>query len=113
MANHHDPMKLIRPTWGDIRHVALRARYAELLRLREFVKRIEDSTAGGADIKLDERVSPMPPGARRVPCATRRRRPNLQRLHGALDRRHHWPWPRSPARKSHSLKCAPPAFVAS
>jgi hypothetical protein len=46
------PMRLIRPTWSDIRHVALRARYAELLRLREFVKRIEDSTAGGVDIKL-------------------------------------------------------------
>jgi len=25
LANHHDPMKLIRPTWSDIRHVALRA----------------------------------------------------------------------------------------
>ena len=32
-------MKLKRPTWS----VALRARYAELLRLRAFVKRIEDS----------------------------------------------------------------------
>jgi len=61
-------MKLKRPTWS----VALRARYAELLRLRAFVKRIEDSTTGGVDIKLDERVSPMLPGARRVPCVFRR-----------------------------------------
>jgi hypothetical protein len=52
-------MKLIRPTWSDIRHVALRVRYAELLRLREFVKRTEDSTAGAVDIKLNEQVSPM------------------------------------------------------
>ena len=63
MANHHDPMKLIRPTLSDIRHVALRARHAELLRLRKFVRRIEDSTSGGVDIKHDERVSPMLPGA--------------------------------------------------
>jgi hypothetical protein len=56
-------MKLIRPTWSDIRHVALRARYAELLRLRKFVRRIEDSNSGSVDIKLDERVSPMLRGA--------------------------------------------------
>jgi hypothetical protein len=50
-------MKQIRPTSSDIRHVALRARYAELLRLRAFVKRIEDSTGGDdVDIKLEKRV---------------------------------------------------------
>jgi hypothetical protein len=57
--------------------VALRARYAEILRLREFVKHIEDSTAGGGNIKLDERVSPMLPGTHHVPFVTRRRRPSL------------------------------------
>jgi hypothetical protein len=52
--------------------VALRARYAELLRLRQFVTHIEDSTVG---ISVDERVLPMLPGANRVPRVTRRRRP--------------------------------------
>jgi hypothetical protein len=41
------------------------------------VKHIEDSAAGGVDIKLDERVSPMLPGTHRAPFVTRRRRPNL------------------------------------
>jgi hypothetical protein len=66
-------MNLIRPTWSDIRHVALRVRYAELLRLREFVKRIEDSTSGAVDTKLSKRFSPMRPEAQRVPCVRRRR----------------------------------------
>jgi hypothetical protein len=57
--------------------VALRARYAELLRLREFVKHIEGSAAGGVEISLDERVLPVLPGAQRVPCVTMRRRPKL------------------------------------
>ena len=50
-------MKQVRPTSSDIRHVALRARYAELMLLRAFVKRIEDSTGGDdVDIKLEKRV---------------------------------------------------------
>jgi hypothetical protein len=56
--------------------VAIGARYAELLRLREFVKHIEDSTAGGVE-SVDERVSPVLPGAQRAPCVTRRQRPKL------------------------------------
>ena len=71
-------MQQVRPTSSDIRHVALRARYAELVRLRAFVKRIEDSSGGDdVDIKLEKTSSPMLPGALRVACETRRRRPNL------------------------------------
>ena len=71
-------MKQVRPTSSDIRHVALRARYAELMRLRAFVKRIEESSGGDdVDIKLEKTSSPMLPGALRVACVTRRRRPNL------------------------------------
>jgi hypothetical protein len=57
--------------------VALRARYSELMRLRAFVKRIEDSGGDDVDIKLEKRVSPMLPGTHRVPFVTRRRRPSL------------------------------------
>jgi hypothetical protein len=71
-------MKQVRPTSSDIRHVALRARYAELMRLRAFVKRIEDSSGDDdVDIKFEKTSSPMLPGALRVACVTRRRRPNL------------------------------------
>jgi hypothetical protein len=48
--------------------VALRERYTELLRLREFVKQIEDSTAGAVEISVNERVLPMLPGAHRLAC---------------------------------------------
>jgi hypothetical protein len=58
--------------------VALRARYTELMRLRAFVKRIEDSSGDDdVDIKFEKTSSPMLPGALRVACVTRRRRPNL------------------------------------
>jgi hypothetical protein len=57
--------------------VALHARYAELLRLREFVKHMEDCTAGGMEIKLDERALPMLSRGHPVPCVTMRRRPKL------------------------------------
>jgi hypothetical protein len=71
-------MNQVRATSSDIRHLALRARYAELMRLRAFVKRIEDASDGDyVDIKLEKRVSPMLPRARRVACVTRRQRPNL------------------------------------
>jgi hypothetical protein len=71
-------MKQGRPTSSNIRHVAIRVRYAELMRLRAFVKRIEDSIAGDdVDIKFEKRVSQMLPGTPRVACVTRRRRPNL------------------------------------
>jgi hypothetical protein len=71
-------MKQVRPTSSDIRHVALRARYTELMRLRAFVKRIEDSSGDDdVDIKFEKTSSPMLPGALRVACVTRRRRPNL------------------------------------
>ncbi len=50
-------MTQVRPTSSGIRHVALRARYAELMRLRAFVKRIEDSTGDDdVDIKFEKRV---------------------------------------------------------
>ena len=50
-------MKQVRPTSSDIRHVALRARYAELMLLRAFVKRIENSTDDdNVDIKFVKRV---------------------------------------------------------
>ena len=35
-------MKRTRSTWRDTKAATLRARYAKLLRLREFVQRIED-----------------------------------------------------------------------
>ena len=72
MGEHQQRLTL---TKQRCRCVELRGRYAELLRLREFVKQIEDSAAaGGVDCKLDERVSPILPGAHSVPCVTRRRR---------------------------------------
>jgi hypothetical protein len=58
--------------------VALRARYAEILRLREFVEHIEDSSGGDdVDIKLEKRVSPVLRGTHHVPFVTWRRRPNI------------------------------------
>jgi hypothetical protein len=50
-------MKQVRATSSDIRRVVLRARYAELMRLRAFVKRIEDSSGGhDLDIKLENEL---------------------------------------------------------
>jgi hypothetical protein len=80
-------MQLVRPTRSDIRHVTLRARYAELLRLREFVKRMEDSTTGGVNIKLDERVWSMRRGVPGVSTAglavPSRTRPASETLHNS------------------------------
>jgi hypothetical protein len=44
-------MKQVRPTSSDIRQVAIRARYAEPMRLRAFVERIEHSTGGRPSLK--------------------------------------------------------------
>ena len=50
-------MKQVRATSSDIRRVVLRARYAELMRLRALVKRIEDSSVGhDLDIKLENEL---------------------------------------------------------